>query len=179
MKKPVNTYQFGKISTRMARNFGVIEKNHEDDYENILLPMECNLLRANRKSGINNGRHTIDAIHICLFIIDGYINQVEYELDPFITSENKPYLSALLMSFDPFTNEFLRPTAEKNCDIFSKEGLHDYFEAPIKCLLRIDKSIEFWTKEYGNAGYFNFIESQIGMAITNNDKIDCVVIKLK
>jgi len=179
MKKQVNTYQFGKISSHMARNFGVIEKYLEGDYANILLPIESNLIRVNRKSGINNGRYAIEAIHICLFIIDGYINQIEYDLDPFISSKNEPYLSVLLMTFDPFTNEVIRHTAESDCDISSKEGLHNFFEAPVKCLLRIKKSIELWTKEYGNAGYFEFMERQIGTAITDNDKIECVVVKVK
>ena len=163
----------------MAKNFGSIEKYLEGQYAKILLPIESNLLRANRKSGINNGRRAVEAIHICLFILDGYINQIEYELEPYISDDNAPYLTALLMSIDPFSNESLRLLAEEKCDILSKEGLRDYFEAPVKCLLRIEKSIELWTKERGGAGYFNFLEEQIGKIITNDDKIDCVAVKLK
>jgi hypothetical protein len=163
----------------MAKKFGTIEKYLEGRFTQLLLPIESNLLRASRKSGINSGKRAIEAIHICLFVIDGYVNQMEYDLDPYISDANKPLLTACLMCFDPFTNKRLKPLAEKQCDLHSKEGLRDYFEAPVKCLLRIEKSIALWTKERGDAGYFDFLENQIGKSITNNDKIDCVVIKLK
>ena len=179
MKQQINTYNFDRISSRMEKKFGAIEKNLEMKYTDILLPIESNLLRAKRKYGINSGRSVIEAIHICLLMIDGYLNEVEYDLDAYISESNKPYLTALLMSFDPFTNKLLMPVAEEKCDIHSKEGLRDYFEPPVKCLLRIEKSIELWTKTLGDNGYFNFLENQIGKIVVNNDQIDCVVVKLK
>jgi hypothetical protein len=179
MKKQINPYDFGRISSRMAKKFGAIEKYLERKYAQILLPIESNLLRANRKHGINSGRRAIEAIHICLFMIDGYLNEVEYDLVPYISDMNKPFLSAFLMCFDPFTNADLKPPVEERCDIHSKEGLRDYLEPPVKCLLRVEKSIESWTKKQGDNGYFNFLEKQIGEIVVDNDKIDCVVVRLK
>jgi hypothetical protein len=176
MKKQINDYHFGKIASRMARDFGSIEKNHEEKYEHILFPMESNLVKTNRKRSINSGRSTIEAIHICLFIIDGYLNQTEYDLDPYISDTNKPYSTALLMCFDPFTNEYLRSIVEESFDIHSKEGLCNYFDPMVKCLLRIEKSIELWTKEYGNAGYYRFLEKQMGVEVADNDILDCVIL---
>ena len=103
------------------------------------------------------------------------MNEVEYDLETYLSDSNKPYLTAFLMSFDPFTNEALKPLAEER----SKEGLRDYFEPPVKCLLRIEKTIEMWTKKQGDNGYFNFLEDQIGEVVVNDDKIDCVVVRLK
>jgi hypothetical protein len=163
----------------MTKRFGAIEKNRENKYVDILLPLENNFLKTNRMYGINDGKKAIEAIHICLLIIDGYLNQVEYDLEPYITDANEPFLTALLMCFDPFTNEYLKPHAEEQCDLHSKEGLHDYFETPVKCLLRIEKSITLWTNELGAAGYFNFLEDQMGTSIPHNDKMDCAVIRLK
>jgi hypothetical protein len=160
----------------MAKKFGTIEKYLEGRYIDILFPIESNLLRASRKSGINSGKRAVEAVHICLFMIDGYLNQMEYDLDPYISDTNKPFLTAILMCCDPFTNEYLKPLAKEKCDIHSKEGLHDYFEAPIKCLLRIEKSIMLWTKEQGGTGYFDFLEEQIGKIVTDDNKIDCVVV---
>jgi hypothetical protein len=179
MKQQINTYNFDRISSRMEKKFGSIEKYLERKYTNILLPIESNLLRASRKHGINSGRRAIEAIHICLLTIDGYLDEIEYDLDPYITNANKPFLTALLMCFDPFANADLKPVVEERCDIHSKEGLRDYFEPPVKAMLRIEKSIETWTKKQGDNGYFSFLEQQIGKAIVNNDKIDCVVVKLK
>ena len=176
MKKQINDYHFGKIASRMTRDFGSIEKNREEKYDHILFPMESNLVKTNRKSRINSGRSTIEAIHICLFMIDGYLNQTEYDLDPYISDTNSPYSAALLMCFDPFTNEYLRSIVEESFDIHSREGLRNYFDPMVKCLLRIEKSIELWTKEYGDAGYYRFLEKQIGVEIANNDIMDCVIL---
>ena len=179
MKKKIDSYSFKKISSNMATEFGAIEKYLEGRYTEILFPLESNLLRANRKHGIDNGRRVIEAIHICLFIVDGYLKQIEYDVDPYISDDNKPYLRSLLMSFDPFTNEYIKPIAEERCDIHSDEGLHAYFEAPIKCLLRIEKSIELWTEKLGINGYFSYLEDRIGEAVANDDQIDCIVVKIK
>jgi hypothetical protein len=92
---------------------------------------------------------------------------MEYDLDPYISDANEPFLTAILMSVDPFTNERLKPLAEEKHDMRSEEGLRDYFEAPVKCLLRIEKSIMLWTKEFGDAGYFNFLESTMGEEIAD------------
>jgi hypothetical protein len=176
MKKQVNTHNYERISSRMAKEFGVIEKNLEGNYEQILFHIESNLLKINRKHGIDNGQMAIDAIHICLLMIDGYLNRTEYDLDPYITETNKPFLTALLMSFDPFTNEHLKPIVEEKCDMQSTEGLHEYFEAPVKCLLWIEKNIELQTKNSGNNGYFSFLENQIGEAVAQDETIDCIVV---
>ena len=45
MKKQVSNYDFGRISSRMAKEFGAIEKYLERKYAHILLPIESNLLR--------------------------------------------------------------------------------------------------------------------------------------
>ena len=179
MKKQVNMYNFERISSRMAQKFGTIEKRLEGKYTKILLPIESNLLRANRKHGINNGNRAVEAIHICLLKIDGYVNEIEYDLDPYISDANKPYVTAILMSFDPFSNENLRHIVEEKCDIQSAEGLCEYFEPPVKALLRIEKSIELWAKDYDANGYFSFLEEQIGEAVADNDKTDCIIVTWK
>ena len=178
MKKKVDAYHFNRISPRMAKEFGDIERYLERRYAHVMLPIESNLIRAYRKSGINNGSRAIEAIRICLLTIDGYLNGIEYDLDPHITDENKPYLEALQFCFDPFANELLKPLAEEKCDIHSEEGLHDYFEAPVKCLLRIEKTIESLTKEQGDTGYFDYLETNLGIFITD-EKMECVIVKLK
>jgi hypothetical protein len=80
------------------------------------------------------------------------------------------------MCFDPFTNEYLRSIVEESFDINSREGLRNYFDPMVKCLLRIDKSIELWTKEYGDAGYYRFIEKQIGVEIADDDILYYVIL---
>jgi hypothetical protein len=178
MKKQIDAYNFEKISSRMTKTFGVIERYLEDKYAKILFLIESNLLKTHRKNGINSGKSVIEAIHICLFTIDGYLNQTEYDFDPYISDANKPFLTALLMSFDPFANKYLKKIVEEQCDIHSKEGLRDYFVAPVKCLLRIEKTVMLWTKKQGDGGYFTFLENQIGESVADDDIMNCVIVKL-
>jgi hypothetical protein len=176
MKEQVNSYNFGRISSRMAKKYGSIEMHLEGKYKQILSVIEGNLLKANRNHGINNGNRAIEAIHICLLMIDGYLNRKKYDLDPYISDTNKPYLNAFLMCFDPFSNEQLKPVVEERCDIHSEESLCEYFEAPVKAMLRIEKSIGLRTKQDGNNGYFSFLEKERGKFIPNEDRIDCIVV---
>jgi hypothetical protein len=112
---------------------------------------------------------------MCLLRIDGYINGIEYDFGRFATDENQALLGGLLASFDPFTNQEIFDVANKTYDLNSTDSLKKLFETPVKCLLRIQKSIELWTGEFGTNGYFDFIEEQIGHLVENDDKMDYTI----
>ena len=132
-------------------------------------------MKTNRKYGINNGRRAIEAIKAALFIIDGYINQIEYNLTGFTSDDNKAYLNAILMGIDPFTNNELFDILTDMYDLQSPDGLRAYFTLPIKCLLRIEQSIQLWTKNNGVSGYFDFLENHLGNAVPSNDKMEYII----
>lgn len=162
MKKKFNSYYFDKISSNMAKEFGTIKRGREDDYNMLFMPMEGNILKLYREDEKRNGRHATEAIHICLLTIDGYLNNFEYDFSIVQTEENTPFVTGLLMSFDPFTNPAIHSVVENSYDLKSPEDLRVYFKEPVLCLLRIEKSIETWSKEMGSSGYFRFLEGQIG-----------------
>lgn len=172
MKKYVDYYKLERISSRMAKEFGTIPKGDEELYSFMLQPMEGNLLKLHRIAPVRNGRHAIDAIHMCLLKIDGYINGIEYDFGRYITGENRAFLEGLLASFNPFTNQKIFDVANKIYDLNTSNDLKIFFETPVKCLLRIEKSIELWTKELGANGYFKFIEDQIGYLVEKDEKMD-------
>lgn len=175
MKKHVDYYKLEKISSKMAKEFGMIKRGDEELYSFMLHPMEGNLLKLHRKDTARNGRCAIEAIRMCLLKIDGYINETDYDFSIFITDENKALLEGILMSFDPFTNPEVSSIASRTCDLNSSEDLKRYFTTPVKCLLRIEKSIELWTRELGINGYFNFIEDQIGYFVKKDEKMNYTV----
>lgn len=172
MKKYVDYYKLERISSRMAKEFGTIPKGDEELYSFMLHPMEGNLLKLHRKAPVRNGRHAIEAIHMCLLKIDGYINRIEYDFGRFITDENRAFLEGLLASFDPFTNQEIFDVANKTYDLNTSDDLKKFFETPVKCLLRIEKSIELWTGEFGANGYFKFIEDQMGHLVEKDEKMN-------
>ena len=173
--KKINLYTFERISRDMARKFGTIKKGDEESYSFLLFPMESNLLKVNRIHQINNGRRALEATRLCLHMIDGYLNQIIYDLDEYITASNKVYLNALLMSFDPFTNDEVMALVAQQYQADSPADLEAYFKLPVMCLLRIEKSIELWTKELGVNGYFDFLETQIGITVPDDDKMNFTV----
>jgi hypothetical protein len=172
LKKQVDYYKLERISSRMAKEFGTIPKGDEELYSFMLHPMEGNLLKLHRKAPVRNGRHAIEAIHMCLLKIDGYINGIEYDFGRFITNENRAFLEGLLASFDPFTNQEIFDVANKTYDLNTSDDLRKFFETPVKCLLRIEKSIKLWTKELGANGYFKFIEDQMGHLVEKDEKMN-------
>ena len=123
------------------------------------------MLKLHRENEKRDSRRAIEAIHICLLAIDGYLTDTEYDLGTLLSEENEALAKGLLMSFDPFTNEEVREVLGENYDLDSKEDLESYFQEPVKCLLRLEKSIETWSKARGNDGYFNYVEDLMGDSI--------------
>jgi len=63
MKIISNFSVFERITSNMAREFDRIKKGTEESYSFVLFPIESNLLKVNRKRGVNNGRRAMEAIN--------------------------------------------------------------------------------------------------------------------
>lgn len=174
-KKKLNRYNFDKISSRMAQRFGSIKTGEEEDHAFFLLPMESNLLKLHRENEKRDSRRVIEAIHISLLTIDGYLTDTEYDIDSFLSEENQALAKGLLMSFDPFTNEEIRLALGTDGCPDSPEKLEAYFEEPVKCLLRLEKSVGLWLKERGNNGYFQYVEDLLGDTIKRDTRMEFAV----
>lgn len=127
------------------------------------------MLKLHRKDPNRTGRQALVATRMALLTIDGYIKQVEYDFSHHATTENQAFLHGFLMSFDPFTNKEIHEVLMEDASTFDPKK---YFVIPIKCLLRIEKSIELWTKKFRSNGYFNFIENHMGHLIEYDDKMN-------
>lgn len=152
-----------------------MEKYREEAHAFVLMSMESNLLKLHRENETRNGRRAIEAVHICLLKVDGYLNDVDYDFDSFLTKENETFVNGLLMSFDPFTRDEIRDKLEKDYDLSSEKDLTAYFKEPVICLMRIERSVGLWTKERGANGYFNFLETQIGPQIKHDSEMNFTI----
>ena len=177
MKQKIKNHRFEKKTSDMGKTFGTIKKGDEERYSFLLFPMESNLLKINRLKQINNGRRAAEAVRVCLFVIDGYMNKIEYDLDEYLTDGVPLFAEGLLMSFDPFVNKeifsIVNPSGVFDAD--SAESLSGYYRIPVKCLLRIEKSIELWTKQLGANGYFKFLEDTLGRSVQKDDKMNFAI----
>lgn len=164
-------YQFEKIYSQMEREFGKIRKGKEETYSMLLLPMEGNVLKIHREFPESNSRRLREAIALVLFDIKGNYSREKYDTDNFRNKENGRLEKALLMAFDPYTNnEIMELLKEKlQMDMLFQEQVKEYYKFPVMCLLRIKESIDTWEKRSGSDGYFDFIEGYMGKEIKGND----------
>lgn len=164
-------YQFEKIYSQMEREFGKIKKGEEEAYAMLLLPMEGNVLKIHREFPESNSRRLREAIALVLFDVKENYSGERYDTGCFRNEENERLEKALLMAFDPYTNneitELLK--GQFQTDMFSLEQMKEYYKFPIMCLLRIKESIDAWEKHSGSDGYFDFIEGYMGREIKGND----------
>ena len=92
-------------------------------------------------------------------------------MDSFRNEDNARLEHAILMAFDPFTNEELHAAVSSvsNLDLTNRQTLRDIYAEPVICLLRIKESVDTWIKRMGSDGYFDFAESIMGKNITGDE----------
>lgn len=165
-------YQFERIYSQMEKEFGKIQKGYEDEYAMLLFPLESNALKVHRAYPSSNSRRLREAIALVLFDIKSRYTKEAYDVANFRNEDNERLEKALLMAFDPFTNEEIKEVIEDQAD---ETQLREYYKIPIMCLLRIKESIDIWEKRSGSDGYFLFIEDYMGSQI-NGDKMEFSVV---
>lgn len=164
-------YQFEKIYSQMEREFGKIKKGEEDIYDMIFLPLEGNALKVHRANPKSNSRRLREAVALTLFDIKIRYSGENIDIEKFRNEDNEKLEKALLMAFDPFSNEEVLKVLEmqNNGNQLSQEQLYQYYKIPIMCLLRIKDSIDMWEKNAGADGYFEFIERCLGGKIQGDE----------
>ena len=164
-------YQFEKIYSQMEKEFGKMKKGEEEMYSMLLLPIEGNVLKIHREFPTSNSRRLREAIALVLFDIKEKYMGVKYDTDNFRNEENERLEKAMLMAFDPCTNDEILELLKQQFQIkeLTQEMLKNYYKIPVICLLRIKDSIDTWEKQAGSNGYFDFIESYMGSQIKGNE----------
>ncbi|MDE7479249.1 MAG: hypothetical protein K2M91_15160 [Lachnospiraceae bacterium] len=173
----VNQYQFENICRQMEQEVGKIKKGEENNYLDFLFPMESNLLKTHRTFPASNSHRLLEAIPLALFQLKSNMTGEEYDLEKFKSEDNEKLVHALLMSFDPFTNEEIKAAVQKSVNILEdKDALKIIYGIPIMCMLRIKESVETFGKHLGANGYFDFLEENIGVTIPQDEELNGVVI---
>jgi hypothetical protein len=169
----VNQYQFDKICDQMKKDFGVVKRGEEDKHAMMFFSMEGNLLKIHRSNPSSNSRRLSEAIPLVLFQIKSYLIGEEFDLSSFQSIYNERLVHALLMAFDPFTNEEIKEVLEqkKSIDLTDKNQLRELYQEPVICILRIKDSVDTWEKRMGLDGYFNFTEEYMGSSIPQEEEL--------
>lgn len=164
-------YQFEKIYSQMEKEFGKIDKGEEEFHTMMFFTIESNLLKIHRQYPTSNSRRLKEAIALALFDIKSRCTNESFELDAFRNEENERLEQAVLMAFDPFTNEEIRTfiNDETDIDLTDPDTLHGLYTEAVLCLLRIRESVETWEKRMGSNGYFEFAESYMGSQVEGDE----------
>lgn len=130
-------YQFEKIYSQMEKEFGKVRKGDEEGYAMLLLPMEGNALKTHREFPSSNSRRLKEAIALVLFDIKERCTGEAIDTEKFRNEENEKLEKALLMAFDPYTNEEVMKLVlqEKEDKELTPNALKGYYKLPVcgKC----------------------------------------------
>lgn len=165
MNKRVDSVLLARISSRMAKTFGRISDDELDNYMGLLMTLESNLLRIHRQDPSKNSRRAKEAIQYSLLTIDGYLRDIQYEFGINFSEEIEALHYGLMMSFDPLTSREIQLFLGERLDVTNKEALKQFYTEPIRCLLRLENSMDLWMQQIGPNGYFKFLEDTIGDTI--------------
>ena len=170
-------YEFERIYSQMEKEFGKMKKGEEDAYSMLLFPMEGNALKIHREFPSSNSRRLRESIALALFDIKRCMGE-ENDVDKFRNEDNERLKKALLMSFDPYTNDELMSLLKQHyqTDELTLEMLKEYYKFPVMCLLRIKDSIDLWEKQSGPNGYFDFVENYMGDEIRGTEMNFSIII---
>ena len=165
----MNPYQFEKIFSRMAKDFGKIAHGEEESYFELLMPLEIALLRTHREYPRSNSQRLKEALALTLFDLRSRYTGETPDLSAFRNEDNERLENALLMVFDPFTSEPLRLSMEEHpetgTDLSTPDSVRAYFTPFIHCIIRLRESIDIQEKRMGSNGYFDFLEEAIGSQV--------------
>ena len=164
-------YQFERIYSQMEKEFDKIRKGEEEAYSMLLMPLEGNVLKVHRKFPSSNSRRLREAIALALFDIKERYMGEKADTGKYRNEDNEKLEKALLMAFDPYTNEEVMELLkqQENTEELSQEMLKSYYKLPVMCLLRMKDSIDTWERRSGANGYFNFIERYMGSQIKGTE----------
>lgn len=154
-------YQFEKIYSQMEKEFGKVRKGEEEGYAMLLLPMEGNALKTHREFPSSNSRRLKEAIALVLFDIKERCTGEAIDTEKFRNEENEKLEKALLMAFDPYTNEEVMKLVlqEKEDKELTPNVLKGYYKLPVMCLLRIKDSIETFEKKQDQTDTLNLLRA--------------------
>lgn len=90
-----------------------------------------------------------------IFDLKSIIENKIYNYENIRDEKQIRFAKKLQMLFNPFLNLDIKINDK------AKNDLKELFTLPIKCLLRIYDSIDFWNQKYGKNGYYRMLEEYV------------------
>ena len=164
-------YQFDRIFSEMEKEFGKLDTYADETYVTVMFPIEGNALKVHRAYPTANSRRFKEALALVLFDIKERCTGRRYDTKRFRNADNERLEHAILMAFDPFTNEEVMAAVNERfqVDEFGPEEFREYYLLPVMCLIKLKDSADLWERNLGADGYFTFIEDHMGAKIRGDE----------
>lgn len=153
-KKILSNYDMSRIISRAKKEFGIIVRGTEEDYNPQLDYIEHAIYDIYTEISITDNELQ-EVIEMIIYDLKSLIDNKIYDYANIRNERQIRFAKNLELLFNPFINNDIK--LNKDFD----NNLKDLFTFPIKCLLRIYDSIEFWNKRYGKNGYYKMLEEMV------------------
>jgi hypothetical protein len=166
----VTAHNLRRVFQRLLEIYEPLRRGEEDRFNSFFHCVDSNMLKLHRKNGLLNSRRAREAVDLCLVKLDGYLNDIDYDVSELTNPQNIALARAIQMAYDPFVNpEMGAIIGEKLSDPAIKRR---FFEVPFQCLYRLRDSIDFWIQRDGSDGYFNMVKDEIGASVAMDEKME-------
>lgn len=152
--KVLSNYDMSRVISRARKEFGFIERGTEELYNPQLDYLEHEIYNIYEEIEISD-RELKEVIEMIIYDLKGIIENKVYDYTDIRNDSQIEFSKRLQMLFNPILNE------EINIKDEYKKDFKEIFTFPIKCLLRIYDSIEFWNKHSGRNGYYHMLEDMV------------------
>lgn len=153
----IDNYHLEKNITRARKEVSFIPNGCEEEFIDELGVIEATLFSYYLVYKITSK----DAKRIVLQVINNlYAILHQKKIDFFTNEDKKIYLMTKFLESkcNPYISNYVQHIVEEQIEV-SHENDFEIFQPMLKCLERVYRSIEFWDKEFGHNGYFNYLES--------------------
>ena len=152
--KVLKEYDMKRVISRAKKEFGTIIRGHEEEYNPQLNNLEHAIYKTYKKIPISD-RELQQCIEMIIYDLKSIIDNKEYDYKGIVDKKLIDFSKELEKYFNPLINKDIK------IDEDSYKDIKEIFILPIKCLLRIYDSIDFWNKCYGNNGYYKMLEEYV------------------
>lgn len=162
----VSSYQLSKISSRIRKEFGMIEHGDEDDYLDGLMAYESNLMAASHRYDLNS-QQLKAIVELWMYHLYGSFHHIAYDFREAAHEEHIQIADQLCYYSNPLWNHELAKELKENYSdlkMNEEEKLNSSFKMVFLLLGRIYDSINYWEKQYGSNGYLIYLDK-----VMNND----------
>lgn len=152
--KKLIEYDMKRVIARAKKEFGIIVRGTEEDYNPQLDNLEHIIYFNYNKNSISEYELKM-IIETIIYDLKSIIDNIKYDYSDIRDKKLIKFSKAIQKYFNLKLNKDIKLTVEAN------NNLKEVFTFPIKCLLRIYDSIDFWHNKYGTNGYFKMLEEYV------------------